>query len=319
MFMKNNPLQSVADSHTHIPSNNPDSPPSDDGAGSAGLPKDQHLEEQLFIKELLNNNRKRLQFFPDKQTAENFIEELFEFMFVGQISKHYEAVSLSNKYQELKNTFAALLFEVINIEEKVKENTGLFFDTLPSIYRKLLKDAEAILQSDPAARSLEEVLAAYPGFFATVVYRLSHQLWKQGVSILPRLFSEYAHSKTGIDIHPGAEIGVAFAIDHGTGVVVGETTIIGNYVKIYQGVTLGALNVAKESASLKRHPTIEDNVVIYSGATILGGKTIIGSGSVIGGNVWLTYSVPPNSVVYHKSEIRVKDRDPFPEPLNFVI
>jgi serine O-acetyltransferase len=152
-----------------------------------------------------------------------------------------------------------------------------------------------------------------------VIYRLTHQLWNQGIPFLPRFFSEYAHSKTGIDIHPGAEIGDGFAIDHGTGIVVGETTTIGDNVKLYQGVTLGALSVAKDCASKKRHPTIEDDVVIYSGATILGGETIIGKGSVIGGNVWLTYSVPSNSVVYHKSEIKVKDKDPFPEPLNFVI
>jgi serine O-acetyltransferase len=182
-----------------------------------------------------------------------------------------------------------------------------------------LKDAQAILDFDPAAQSIAEVVVAYPGFYATVVYRLSNQLWKQGVRLLPRLFSEYAHSKTGIDIHPGAAIGESFAIDHGTGIVIGETTVIGDRVKIYQGVTLGALNVSKEAARTKRHPTIKNNVVIYSGATILGGQTIIGEGSIIGGNVWLTNSVPSNSVVYHKSEIKIKDKDPFPEPINFII
>jgi serine O-acetyltransferase len=175
------------------------------------------------------------------------------------------------------------------------------------------------LKFDPAARSVEEVLVAYPGFYATAVYRLSHQLWEQGVEILPRLFTEYAHSKTGVDIHPGAHIGESFCIDHGTGIVIGETTIIGNNVKIYQGVTLGALQVSKDSAIVKRHPTIEDNVTIYSGATILGGQTVIGHDSIIGGNVWLTYSVPSFSVVYHKSEVKVRDKNPFPEPLNFVI
>ena len=162
-------------------------------------------------------------------------------------------------------------------------------------------------------------MVAYPGFYATAVYRLSHLLWKEGVKILPRVFTEYAHSKTGIDIHPGAVIGEAFSIDHGTGIVIGETTIIGNHVKLYQGVTLGALNVTKEDALNKRHPTIEDNVTIYSSATILGGDTIIGHDSIVGGNVWLTYSVQPYSVVYHKSEIKVRDKNPFPEPLNFVI
>jgi len=131
--------------------------------------------------------------------------------------------------------------------------------------------------------------------------------------------SEHAHSKSGIDIHPGAEIGKSFFIDHGTGIVIGETTHIGDNVKIYQGVTLGALNVAKANASMKRHPTIEDNVIIYSGATILGGNTKIGHDSIIGGNVWITDSIPAHSVVYHKSEIKVRDNNPFPEPLNFVI
>ena len=276
------------------------------------------LDEQTFIKQLLNNNRKRLQSFPDKQTAEEFIEELFRFLFVGE-AQAIDEERLSEQYKSLKNTFAALLFEVVNDETTVKQNTTQFFSALPDIHQRLIKDAEAILASDPAARSIEEVMAAYPGFYATVVYRLTNQLWKQGVPFLPRFFSEYAHSKTGIDIHPGAEIGDSLAIDHGTGIVIGETTIIGNNVKLYQGVTLGALNVAKDCASMKRHPTIEDDVIIYSGATILGGETVIGKGSVIGGNVWLTYSVPTNSVVYHKSEIKVKDKEPFPEPLNFVI
>ncbi|MGZ5287076.1 MAG: serine O-acetyltransferase, partial [Flavisolibacter sp.] len=183
----------------------------------------------------------------------------------------------------------------------------------------LLLDAKAIADSDPAARSEQEVIATYPGFFATYVYRIAHFLWQEGYRLLPRFFTEYAHSKTGIDIHPAAVIGSSFAIDHGTGIVIGETSVIGNYVKIYQGVTLGALNVSKSGANIKRHPAIEDQVVIYAGATILGGSTVVGSGSIIGGNVWLTYSVPSNSVVYHKSEVHVKDNNPFPEPLNFVI
>ncbi|MBC7868312.1 MAG: serine acetyltransferase, partial [Gloeobacteraceae cyanobacterium ES-bin-316] len=187
------------------------------------------------------------------------------------------------------------------------------------VYNALLKDAEAILQFDPAAESIEEVLVAYPGFYATAIYRLSNILWKQGVKILPRVFAEYAHSKTGIDIHPGAAIGSSFFIDHGTGIVIGETTIIGNNVKIYQGVTLGALSVNKHLAKSKRHPTIEDNVVIYSGATILGGETVIGKNSVIGGNVWLTNSVLPQSIVYHKSEVTIRDKNPLPDVLNFVI
>jgi serine O-acetyltransferase len=273
---------------------------------------------------LIENNCKRLKYFPDKQTAEWFIESLFEFLFVGQADCGCDQQTLTTRLNRLKSTFATLLSEVVkkevaNKEEEVNRHTEIFFDALPGIYVRLLKDAEAILKSDPAAQSIEEILAAYPGFFATVVYRLAHQMWKQGIAILPRFFSEYAHSKTGIDIHPAAEIGESFSIDHGTGIVIGETVVIGDHVKIYQGVTLGALNVSKDKASTKRHPTIEDHVVIYSGATILGGKTVIGAGSIIGGNVWLTYSVPPNSVVYHKSEVKVKDKEPFLEPLNFVI
>ncbi|RYY97478.1 MAG: serine acetyltransferase, partial [Chitinophagaceae bacterium] len=194
-----------------------------------------------------------------------------------------------------------------------------FFEALPYIYDRLLEDARAILQSDPAARTLEEVLSTYPGFYATYVHRVAHQLWRQGALLPARFFSEHAHSRTGIDIHPGARIGHSFAIDHGTGIVIGETSVIGDEVKIYQGVTLGALNVSKEAVSVKRHPTIGDGVVIYAGATILGGNTVVGDGSIIGGNVWLTYSVPPNSVVYHKSEVHIKSNDPFPEPINYVI
>ncbi len=276
------------------------------------------MSEKEFIAQLLNNKQSTVTHFPDKPATEYFIEKLFHFLFAN-FSAVLMAADTWDKYQQLKNTFASLLSEIIKEEEQVKNHTEVFFHQLPVVYQTLLQDAEAILQSDPAATSISEVMVAYPGFFATAIYRISNQLWKQAITILPRLFCEYAHSKTGIDIHPAASIGKSFAIDHGTGIVIGETTLIGNNVKLYQGVTLGALNVDKNSAKNKRHPTIEDNVVIYSGATILGGKTIIGEGSIIGGNVWLTYSIPPNSVVYHKSEIRIKDKDPFLEPLNFII
>jgi serine O-acetyltransferase len=171
----------------------------------------------------------------------------------------------------------------------------------------LLEDAQAINDGDPAAKSRDQVIRTYPGFLAIACYRIGHSFCQIGVPLLPRILTEYAHSKTGIDIHPKAKIGRRFCIDHGTGIVIGETTIIGEDVKIYQGVTLGALSVKKEMAKMKRHPTIEDNVVIYAGATILGGSTIIGKNSIIGGNVWLTESIPPNSRVYHKSQIEVRD------------
>jgi len=177
-----------------------------------------------------------------------------------------------------------------------------FFEELPSIRRTLSLDMQANFRGDPAAKSFEEVILSYPGFQAITVHRLAHYFWKAQVPLIPRMMSEMVHGKTGIDIHPGAEIGESFFIDHGTGVVIGETTVIGKNVKIYQGVTLGALSVKKETAGKKRHPTIEDEVTIYSNATILGGETVIGAGSVIGGNVWITASVPPHTVVYTSSE-----------------
>ena len=162
---------------------------------------------------------------------------------------------------------------------------------------------------DPAAKSHAEVIRTYPGFFAIVAYRIAHELESLSVGIIPRIITEYAHSQTGIDIHPGAEIGRYFCIDHGTGVVIGETCNIGDYVKIYQGVTLGALSVAKEDADKKRHPTLEDRVVIYAGATILGGETVIGENSVVGGNVWLTKSIKPNSKVYYQARMHDDNED----------
>ncbi len=181
-----------------------------------------------------------------------------------------------------------------------------FADALPGVYDKLWLDAEAIYEGDPAAGSVEEVISAYPGFLAIAVYRIAHELSRLAVPILPRLLTEHAHQRTGIDIHPGACIGTSFCIDHGTGIVIGETTIIGNHVKIYQGVTLGALSVDKSLTASKRHPTIEDRVVIYANATILGGGTTVGHDSVIGGNVWLTEGVPPHSTVSQTGEARVR-------------
>ena len=172
-----------------------------------------------------------------------------------------------------------------------------FIAELPAIHAALLLDAQAIFDGDPAAHSVDEVILAYPGFFATAVYRIAHQLQQSGAPLVPRVLTEIAHRDTGIDIHPGARIGPSFAIDHGTGIVIGETAVLGARVKLYQGVTLGALSVEKRMARTKRHPTIGDDVVIYANATILGGDTVIGDGSRIGGNVWLTQSVAPGTTV----------------------
>ncbi len=178
------------------------------------------------------------------------------------------------------------------------ETVQAFFEALPGIRKVLMTDVQAFFDGDPAAKSIEEVILSHPGLEAITVQRFAHRFWKLGIPLLPRMMTEYVHGKTGIDIHPGAAIGERFFIDHGTGVVIGETTVIGRNVKIYQGVTLGALSVRKSEGNAKRHPTIEDDVTIYSGATILGGDTVIGAGTVIGGNVWLTASVPPGSRIY---------------------
>jgi serine O-acetyltransferase len=192
-----------------------------------------------------------------------------------------------------------------------------FLGALPDIREALLLDARAICDGDPAAHSIDEVILAYPGFRATAVYRLAHQLQGCEVPLVPRLLSEFAHRETGIDIHPAARVGESFAIDHGTGIVIGETAVLGNRVKLYQGVTLGALSVDKHMARTKRHPTIGDDVVIYANATILGGDTVIGNGSRIGGNVWLTRSVSAHSVVM--PTVRVEARTRKDELLEFNI
>lgn len=201
------------------------------------------------------------------------------------------------------------------IDIEARDLVSGFFEALPDMRSRIMDDVGAAFRGDPAAKSVEEVILAYPGLEAIVVHRIASYFWKAGMPLLPRIMSEHVHSKTGIDIHPGATIGKRFFIDHGTGVVIGETALIGDDVKLYQGVTLGALSVKKEEGQAKRHPTIEDGVTIYSGATILGGKTVIGSGSVIGGNVWLTESVPPNSKVYlpegeHLARVEARSRRP---------
>lgn len=184
-----------------------------------------------------------------------------------------------------------------------------FLERLPAVHELLLTDAQAIHAGDPAAESLDEVILAYPGFLATAAHRLAHELYVLKVPLAPRLVSEWAHRETGIDIHPGAQIGASFAIDHGTGIVIGETSVIGERVKVYQGVTLGALAVSKHLANRKRHPTVGDDAVIYANATILGGNTVVGAGSIIGGNVWLTASVPPRSVVQFNSTVAQRPAD----------
>lgn len=226
----------------------------------------------------------------------------------------YGELSVKDPTEEIAN---ALEKEVVMLMPNVdgRQIVDGFIKRLPEIKRLVATDVTAAYEGDPAATSPMEVVMAYPGLYAVTIHRLAHELYRLKVPIIPRIMSELAHSKTGIDIHPGATIGEHFFIDHGTGVVIGETTVIGKNVKLYQGVTLGALSFDKDPVTgalvkgVKRHPNVEDNVVIYAGATILGGNTVIGHNSEIGGNVWLRASVPPNSKVYNKPpapEIREK-------------
>ncbi|SMO47025.1 serine O-acetyltransferase [Chryseobacterium rhizoplanae] len=271
-----------------------------------------HLIERIHQTKQNSNHG-----FFDKIKTKRWVKDLYETLFLPQNDNTED--QLKRNFKALQETLSEQINAVTGGQDSTEKQVNQFFESLPNLYDQLVLDAKSIVEFDPAADSLEEVYLAYPGFFATYVYRISHQLWSQKVKIVPRVISEYAHSKTGIDIHPGATIGKSFFIDHGTGIVIGETTVIGNNVKIYQGVTLGALNVSKEKAHQKRHPNIEDDVIIYSGATILGGETTIGRESIIGGNVWITQDVPANSLVYHKSEIKIKDNTSLPESLTFVI
>jgi serine O-acetyltransferase len=257
---------------------------------------------------------------PSMLKAHSFTENLINFLFPFKIDRKCTMPQIELNLAQLQIDFRDLIGPLENtLEKPISEITLDFFIKIPGIYKKLMDDARHFLDFDPAARSVESVILYYPGFYAITVYRLAHVLSKLRIPFLPRMMSEYAHSKTGIEIHPGAEIGENFFIDHGTGIVVGETAIIGNNVKIYQGVTLGAIMVDKSMRGTKRHPTIEDNVIIYSGSSILGGDTIIGHDTVIGGNVWLTKSVPPYSVVYHESKTIIRDSKMQNEPINFII
>jgi len=194
------------------------------------------------------------------------------------------------------------------LKRSAKDVTDDFFKGLKDVKAELEADSRFIFENDPASTSVEEVIMSYPGFYAILVYRIAHSLAKLDVPLIPRIMTEYAHSKMGIDIHPKATIDSPFFIDHGTGIVIGETSIIGKKVQIYQGVTLGALSVKKEMSNTKRHPTVEDNVILYAGSTILGGETVVGHDSIIGGNVWLTESVPPFSLVYHQHEMKIRTK-----------
>jgi serine O-acetyltransferase len=253
-----------------------------------------------------------------RHLGEQVIHQALELLFPHFAAEvGHQAGDVGDELQALRT----LLADALNLPEAhcadPDDVVRRFFTALPAIRDMLLLDAQAICDGDPAAHSTDEVILAYPGFYAMAVYRLAHQLQGCEVPLVPRVLTELAHRDTGIDIHPGAQIGQSLAIDHGTGIVIGETAILGDRVKLYQGVTLGALSVEKRFAQTKRHPTIGDDVVIYANATILGGETVIGEGSRIGGNVWLTKSVPAHTVVTPTARIDASVRDD--EPLDFNI
>jgi serine O-acetyltransferase len=255
---------------------------------------------------------------PSRRGTYAFMEDIFEFIFPVEIAP--SSNQEERNYKRLTTNLSSIIAPLFSNDQSSSDHLAQkFFSEISSLRQMLLSDAELFIDSDPAANGMAEIIIAYPGFYAITMYRISHFLLLQGIPILPRLISEIAHSRTGIDIHPGATIGHPFFIDHGTGVVIGETTFIGNFVKIYQGVTLGAMAVKQQTKSVKRHPTIENNVVIYAGACILGGNTVVGHDSIVGGNVWLTNSIAPYSVVTHKADIHIRDKSELNDTINFII
>jgi serine O-acetyltransferase len=258
---------------------------------------------------------------PSKDAAGRYIAGLLELLFAGShLTQHEDATAWNAELEKLQQDLHLLLLPFVESASRASEISSEFFQVqLPAIYEVLWQDAEAAYAGDPAAQNLQEVVLAYPGFYGVAAYRIAHYLHGLSIPTLPRLLSEHAHEKTGIDIHPGAKIGRSFFMDHGTGIVIGGTSVIADNVKIYQGVTLGALSVDKSLASTKRHPTIEEGVVIYAGATILGGDTVIGRHSVIGGNTWIVESVLPYSVVYNKSSSRVRPAKEVSDVIDFSI
>ena len=251
----------------------------------------------------------------DSVKITNWLDDLFRIIFP---EKALDSIQIELLLDQNKTRFIAILTEINKDEttSKSREVAESFYAKLPELYSSMQQDAQAILDTDPAADCIQEIINSYPGFFAIEVYRIANAISSLTTCLLPRILTEYAHSKTGIDIHPSATIGVPFIIDHGTGIVIGETTTIGKHVSIYQGVTLGALQVEKSMQKKKRHPTVEDRVIIYANATILGGSTIIGNHSIIGGNTFVTKSVNPYSFVLQANKNTVLNQQEIKE-INF--
>ena len=265
--------------------------------------------DQTFINRLYTSHQQCPK-CPSPAAISEFFMELLGTLFPDYVKmSFYSKREFELHIEKLKLKLDQILYRNPNSGSEVEQIVNQFFVELPDTHEKISKDVTALFKGDPAANSEREVIRSYPGFYAIAAFRIAHALHRLGVQVIPRMITEHAHSKTGIDIHPGAVIGDYFCIDHGTGVVIGETTHIGNHVKLYQGVTLGALSVKKEDAEIKRHPTLEDHVVVYAGATILGGDTIIGHHSIVGGNVWITKSMPPYTKIYYQAKMHNADTD----------
>lgn len=251
-----------------------------------------------LLSENQNNNWVRA---IDSTKIIKWIDDLFKILFP---EKALETLQIEVLLNQNKADFISILSEIVKDKptNTILDDAEAFYNSLPELYSNMQADAQAILDTDPAADCIQEIINSYPGFFAIEVYRIANAIAKRTPCLLPRIITEYAHSKTGVDIHPNATIGVPFIIDHGTGIVIGETTVIGKHVSVYQGVTLGALQVEKSMQEKKRHPTVEDHVIIYANATILGGSTIIGNHSIIGGNTFITKSVNPYSFVMQSNK-----------------
>jgi len=275
---------------------------------------------KAFASRLSQFNSEHCSDVPSMELSRLFIDNLVHALFpIRQncaVDEGEIAIELDRSAVKLRELLYAIRK---SLNRSPMELVDDFFSRVPEAFEQLVEDAAAVAKFDPAASCVEEIILCYPGYYAITVYRMAHILYELKVPVLPRIMAEYAHEKTGIDINPGAQIASPFFIDHGTGIVIGETARIGSEVRIYQGVTLGALTVERSMANTRRHPTIEDHVVIYAGSTILGGDTVIGHHTVVGGNTWITESILPHSVVYRNHRVVVKDRKDFTPPNNFEI
>ena len=278
------------------------------------------LDNNAFARRVSEFNSTYCMDVPSMVQTHDFVDNLIHTLFPIKRNCVVDAGELAIEMDRCAIKLKELLYSIReSLEGDPEDLMSAFFNRAPQAFEQLVCDAEAITRFDPASDSIEEIILCYPGFYCISVYRMAHILYQLGVPVLPRVMTEYVHGKTGIDIHPGATIDSPFFIDHGTGIVIGETAVIGKEVKLYQGVTLGALTVEKDQANTKRHPTIEDNVIIYAGSTILGGKTVIGHDTIVGGNTWITESILPYSVVYRNHRVVVKDSKDFKAPNDYMI